>query len=83
MIGRKKNLKKFDLTKKLKKKKKRKPKMKTFSKRVNGEMTGKGVYTFANGDRCVGLFMNGKKEGPGTMFYENGIIFLFSLIFLN
>ncbi len=42
-------------------------------------MTGKGVYTFANGDRCVGLFSNGKKEGPGTMFYENGIYQTISL----
>lgn len=35
-------------------------------------MTGKGVYTFSNGDRCVGTYVMGKKEGQGTMFYANG-----------
>ena len=34
-------------------------------------MTGKGVYCFANGDRCVGTYVNGKKEGQGTMFYAS------------
>ena len=36
-------------------------------------MTGKGVYTFSNGDRCVGTYVKGKKEDQGTMFYANGI----------
>ena len=35
-------------------------------------ITGKGVYTFSNGDRCVGTYVMGKKEGQGTMFYSNG-----------
>ncbi len=39
--------------------------------RVDGQMTGKGVYCFSNGDRCVGTYVNGKKEGQGTMFYAS------------
>jgi len=39
--------------------------------RVDGQMTGKGVYCFANGDRCVGTYVNGKKEGQGTMFFAS------------
>ena len=31
-----------------------------------------GTYTFANGDKYVGEFRNGKKNGQGTYYHANG-----------
>ena len=32
---------------------------------VDGELTGKGKYTFANGDTYVGSFNKGRRTGEG------------------
>ena len=35
-------------------------------------MSGKGVATYANGDKYEGYFLNGKREGKGVMTFQNG-----------
>ncbi len=34
--------------------------------------SGKGIYTYADGTRYIGNFLNGNAEGSGTVFYTNG-----------
>ncbi len=38
----------------------------------NNARTGRGVYTFSNGDRYEGQFKNNKIHGTGKMIYANG-----------
>ena len=33
---------------------------------------GIGTYTFANGNKFVGNFKNGKKDGSGILYYIDG-----------
>ena len=33
---------------------------------------GKGTYTFANGDKYVGDFVDDRREGKGTLTWVNG-----------
>ena len=35
-------------------------------------MHGQGMYIWANGDKYVGEYRNGKKHGQGTLTYEIG-----------
>ena len=37
-------------------------------------MSGKGVATYANGDRYEGYFLNCKREGKGVMTFQDGKI---------
>jgi len=39
---------------------------------VNGEISGQGRATYANGDVYEGLFERGKRQGAGTMTYASG-----------
>ena len=38
----------------------------------NGEISGEGVATYANGDVYEGTFVAGKRQGEGTMRYAAG-----------
>ena len=38
---------------------------------ANGQRTGLGVQSFANGNRYEGHWLNDKKEGPGRFFYRS------------
>jgi len=38
----------------------------------NGNMTGTGVYYYANGDRYEGGFRDGKRNGRGVFIFANG-----------
>jgi len=38
----------------------------------NGNRTGKGTKTFANGDKYVGEFVDGNFHGKGTITLRNG-----------
>jgi len=38
----------------------------------SGEIHGKGVATYANGDVYEGTFVAGKRQGEGTMRYASG-----------
>ena len=35
-------------------------------------MSGKGIATYANGDKYEGYFLNGKREGKGVMKFQDG-----------
>ena len=35
-------------------------------------MDGQGIYTFINGDKYEGKFIDGKFDGQGTYTYSNG-----------
>jgi len=35
---------------------------------------GLGTYTFENGNKYVGKFKDGKKEGSGVLYYIDGTI---------
>ena len=35
-------------------------------------MTGQGTYSWANGDKYVGEFLNGQFNGQGTLTFVNG-----------
>jgi hypothetical protein len=37
-----------------------------------GEISGRGVATYANGDVYEGMFLAGKRQGEGTMRYAGG-----------
>ena len=37
-----------------------------------GEIDGKGVATYANGDVYEGMFVRGKRQGEGTIRYASG-----------
>ena len=37
-----------------------------------GEISGKGVATYSNGDVYEGMFSAGKRQGEGTMRYASG-----------
>jgi hypothetical protein len=39
---------------------------------VSGEMSGKGIAVYANGDQYDGFFLNGKREGKGVMTFQDG-----------
>ena len=39
---------------------------------ANGLPDGKGIYTFATGDRYEGDFKEGKREGRGTYTFSSG-----------
>ena len=39
---------------------------------VSGEMSGKGIVVYANGDQYDGSFLNGKREGRGIMTFQDG-----------
>ncbi|NDH22237.1 MAG: hypothetical protein EBY46_13315 [Rhodobacteraceae bacterium] len=39
---------------------------------ANGEITGQGVATYANGDVYEGTFQRGKRQGQGTIRFANG-----------
>ena len=41
---------------------------------MSGEMSGKGIAIYANGDRYEGYFLNGKREGKGVMTFQDGKI---------
>ncbi len=41
---------------------------------VSGEMSGRGVAVYANGDKYEGYFLNGKREGKGVMTFKDGKI---------
>ena len=41
---------------------------------ISGEMSGKGIAIYANGDRFDGYFLNGKREGKGVMTFQDGKI---------
>ena len=41
---------------------------------ASGEMSGKGIAMYANGDRYEGYFLNGKREGKGVMTFQDGKI---------
>ena len=36
--------------------------------------TGHGVYTFANGDKYEGDFVDNRRHGQGKMIYRNGTV---------
>jgi hypothetical protein len=38
----------------------------------NGEISGRGVATYSNGDIYEGMFLRGKRQGEGTMRYATG-----------
>ena len=38
----------------------------------NGEISGRGVATYTNGDVYEGMFRAGKRQGEGTMRYATG-----------
>jgi hypothetical protein len=35
---------------------------------------GLGTYTYANGNKYVGSFKNGKKHGSGVLYYIDGTL---------
>ena len=39
---------------------------------ASGEMSGKGIAMYANGDKYEGYFLNGKREGKGVMTFQDG-----------
>ena len=41
---------------------------------VNDEMSGQGVYTWANGARYEGEWANGRRTGYGTLYAKDGSI---------
>ncbi len=43
---------------------------------INGNKEGKGVYTYADGDKYDGEWKNDKREGKGVHTYANGRSFL-------
>ena len=38
---------------------------------LNGKLSGKGVYYYANGDKYEGCFKNGLKDGEGVYIFCN------------
>ena len=38
-------------------------------------MDGQGTYTYPNGDKYVGEFSKGKKDGSGKLYFEDGTIY--------
>jgi hypothetical protein len=38
----------------------------------DGQMNGKGIFYFENGDRIEGIFKNGSANGRGTYYYTSG-----------
>ena len=42
---------------------------------VDGRKSGKGTYTWKNGDKYIGEWKSNKRNGKGDMFYSNGNIF--------
>ena len=38
-------------------------------------MDGKGVFLWPNGDRYMGQYINGRRNGLGDMFYGDGDIY--------
>ena len=42
---------------------------------ANGEFHGMGEYAWANGDKFVGQWINGKRVGQGKYVWENGAIY--------
>ena len=39
---------------------------------MNGDLSGKGTYTYASGNIYTGNWSNGKKNGHGKMAYADG-----------
>ena len=39
---------------------------------LEGEISGTGMATYANGDVYEGTFLRGKRQGEGTMHYATG-----------
>lgn len=39
---------------------------------LNGKLDGKGIYTWANGNKYIGEFQNGERNGLGTIELNNG-----------
>ncbi len=39
---------------------------------LNGELNGRGTYTYANGDKYVGEYKDGNKHGQGTYSHASG-----------
>ena len=37
-----------------------------------GEIAGKGIATYSNGDVYEGTFVNGRRQGQGTIKFANG-----------
>ena len=48
--------------------------------RLNGEMSGKGIYYFKTGDKYEGQFLNNMKHGKGTYYYHVNYIFVYFII---
>lgn len=49
----------------------------TYLGECNGEAReGYGVYTYSNGDKYEGNWLNNMKEGKGYFFYNNGELYM-------